>query len=59
MHALERGATELHSGSADDLPALRPREYQCKTRTWAPSVNVPYGVSELGAPGGYTAVLAA
>ena len=24
---------------------------------WAPSVNVPYGVSELGAPGGYTAVL--
>ena len=26
-------------------------------RTWAPSVNVPYGVSELGAPGGYTAVL--
>ena len=30
-----------------------------KTRTWAPSVNVPYGVSELGAPDGYTAGLAA
>ena len=28
-------------------------------RTWAPSVNVPERVSELGAPDGYTAVLAA
>jgi hypothetical protein len=27
--------------------------------TWAPSVNDPERVSELGAPDGYTAVLAA
>ena len=48
---------------ADEV-AVRERERfvfvrSVPARTWAPSVNVPYGVSELGAPDGYTAVLAA
>jgi len=36
-----------------------PARKKTKTRTWAPSVNVPERVSELGAPGGYTVVLEA
>ena len=38
MHTLEWGATELHCSSADTLPARRKKT---RTRTWAPSVNVP------------------
>jgi hypothetical protein len=40
-------------------PKQRQRRTKTKTRTWAPSVNVPERVSELGAPDGYTAGLAA